>query len=274
MVPALVLFLIALAIFFIQQGMSPVAAHLLSGVIAAAAQRRSFDLRGPFAAEAVFTYPRHHNQAGPKGHRCRQGDGTMTTSRSDTSDFVGGLQDAIQKNPVSAALSAWASCGCLPAEKISRPPPRSSPPPPGRLRPAPQAACSVPRRSRAARARLAIVRRQCGRRRSRYRFRRAASAGDTATKAYEAVKDTAADFTVACISGPTGAEGFAGTLQQNLTDTFERQPLLLGAIGLAIGAGMAAAVPATQMETEMVGDAADRVKAQAAEHRDQRRSRR
>jgi len=32
-----VLFLIALAIFFIQQGMSPVAAHLLSGVIAAAA---------------------------------------------------------------------------------------------------------------------------------------------------------------------------------------------------------------------------------------------
>jgi hypothetical protein len=37
MVPALVLFLIALALFFIQQGMSPVAAHVLSGVIAAAA---------------------------------------------------------------------------------------------------------------------------------------------------------------------------------------------------------------------------------------------
>ena len=37
LVPALVLFLIALAIFFIQQGMSPIAAHLLSGVIAAAA---------------------------------------------------------------------------------------------------------------------------------------------------------------------------------------------------------------------------------------------
>ena len=37
MVPALVLFLIALAVFFIQQGMSPVVAHLLSGVIAAAA---------------------------------------------------------------------------------------------------------------------------------------------------------------------------------------------------------------------------------------------
>jgi hypothetical protein len=37
LVPALVLFLIALAVFLIQQGMSPVAAHLLSGVVAAAA---------------------------------------------------------------------------------------------------------------------------------------------------------------------------------------------------------------------------------------------
>jgi len=37
MAPALVLFLMALAVFFIQHGMSPVGAHLLSGVIAAAA---------------------------------------------------------------------------------------------------------------------------------------------------------------------------------------------------------------------------------------------
>ncbi|HKS62870.1 MAG TPA: phage holin family protein [Xanthobacteraceae bacterium] len=36
LVPALVLFLIALAIFFMQQGMSPIVAHLLSGFIAAA----------------------------------------------------------------------------------------------------------------------------------------------------------------------------------------------------------------------------------------------
>jgi uncharacterized membrane protein YqjE len=37
LVPALVLFLIALAVLLVQQGMSPVAAHLLSGVVAAAA---------------------------------------------------------------------------------------------------------------------------------------------------------------------------------------------------------------------------------------------
>ena len=62
-----------------------------------------------------------------------------------------------------------------------------------------------------------------------------------------------------------GMDGFAGTVQQNLTATFERQPLLLGAIGIAIGAGMAAAMPKTQMETDIVGDAADRVKLQVAD---------
>lgn len=36
LIPAVVLFLLALAIFFIQQGMSPVAAHLLAGVAGAA----------------------------------------------------------------------------------------------------------------------------------------------------------------------------------------------------------------------------------------------
>ena len=35
-VPAVVLFLIALALFLVQQGMSPVAAHLLSGLVGAA----------------------------------------------------------------------------------------------------------------------------------------------------------------------------------------------------------------------------------------------
>jgi hypothetical protein len=55
----------------------------------------------------------------------------------------------------------------------------------------------------------------------------------------------------------------AGTLQSNLKDTFERQPLLLGAIGLAIGAGMAAAAPPTQLETEYAGDAAQKLTAHA-----------
>jgi hypothetical protein len=54
----------------------------------------------------------------------------------------------------------------------------------------------------------------------------------------------------------------AGTLQSNLAHTFERQPLVLGAIGLAIGAGIGAAFASTQMEGEMIGDTADKVKTQ------------
>jgi hypothetical protein len=88
----------------------------------------------------------------------------------------------------------------------------------------------------------------------------ATSAGETATKAYEAVKDTAADSTSRATAGVSEADGIAGSLKQNLADTFERQPLLLGAIGLAIGAGMATAIPATQTENNMIGDATDRVK--------------
>jgi hypothetical protein len=93
----------------------------------------------------------------------------------------------------------------------------------------------------------------------------ATSAGETATKAYDSVKDTAAVSTSRVSAGVSAADGLGGTLRQNLADTFERQPLLLGAIGLAIGAGMASAVPRTQMETDMVGETADRVKSQVAD---------
>lgn len=45
-----------------------------------------------------------------------------------------------------------------------------------------------------------------------------------------------------------------------LSDILERQPLVLGAIGLAIGASLASAVPATRLENEWVGETSDAVK--------------
>ena len=45
-----------------------------------------------------------------------------------------------------------------------------------------------------------------------------------------------------------------------LSDGLERQPLLLGAIGLAIGAGIASVLPATETERELVGDKAAAVR--------------
>lgn len=44
-----------------------------------------------------------------------------------------------------------------------------------------------------------------------------------------------------------------------------KQPLALGAIGLAIGAGIAAALPVSDMEQDYFGEASDAVRAKASE---------
>lgn len=48
--------------------------------------------------------------------------------------------------------------------------------------------------------------------------------------------------------------------QSALTDVFERQPLVLGAVGLIIGAGVASALARSELENEWVGSASDDVK--------------
>jgi len=61
-------------------------------------------------------------------------------------------------------------------------------------------------------------------------------------------------------------QGYAGlgkgysSAQSALSDLLEKQPLVLGAIGLAIGAGVASAVASTSIENEWVGSLSDDVK--------------
>ena len=61
-----------------------------------------------------------------------------------------------------------------------------------------------------------------------------------------------------------GADMF-DTVRSNLDELFRAQPLALGAIGLAIGAGIAAALPSSEVEAAYIGQASDTVKAKAAE---------
>ena len=95
-----------------------------------------------------------------------------------------------------------------------------------------------------------------------------AATGDAATRTVEGVKSVGSQ-SVAQLRSTTAEIGAAdygvGQLQQNLKQTFERQPLLLGAIGLAIGAGMASAFAATQLEKDAVGETAERVTDQLKE---------
>jgi hypothetical protein len=55
------------------------------------------------------------------------------------------------------------------------------------------------------------------------------------------------------------------TARDNLTALFKAQPLALGAIGLAIGAGIAAAIPGTEVENAYLGEVSETVRSKSAE---------
>jgi len=52
-----------------------------------------------------------------------------------------------------------------------------------------------------------------------------------------------------------------GQLQSSFSELLERQPLLLGAVGMAIGAAVAGAFRSSDLENELMGDLSDGVKA-------------
>jgi hypothetical protein len=89
-----------------------------------------------------------------------------------------------------------------------------------------------------------------------------AGAVDSATRSGRDYADTASEY-VSSMPGKS-AEMF-GTLHSNLTDVFRTQPLALGAVGLAIGAGIAAALPSSELEAAYLGETSDTVKGNAAE---------
>jgi hypothetical protein len=89
-----------------------------------------------------------------------------------------------------------------------------------------------------------------------------ADALDSATRFGRDYSDAASDH-ARSIPG-AGAEMF-DTARSNLTELIRTQPLALGAIGLAIGAGIAAALPSSEVEVAYLGDTSETVKAKAAE---------
>jgi hypothetical protein len=90
----------------------------------------------------------------------------------------------------------------------------------------------------------------------------AADAFDDAARYGRDYANTASEYVTSIPE--TGAEIF-DTVRSNLSNVFKAQPLALGAIGIAIGAGFAATLPATRLETDYLGETSDSVKAKAAE---------
>ena len=72
-----------------------------------------------------------------------------------------------------------------------------------------------------------------------------------ATKASQAAQKAGADW--------------GRSAQRSLAELFNRQPLVLGAVGLAIGAGIAASWPTSEVERRFMGDASETLKEKAHE---------
>ena len=176
------------------------------------------------------------------------------------SDFIQDLGDAVRKNPLSAALIGmgvlWLFAGSQPVERVGEFARRSG------LDRIPDAAGDA---FDAARSTLRSGTDAVG--------ERVASAKDivkdgvvdaldSATRYGREYADTASEY---ASSIPGSSAEIFDTVRSNLADLFKAQPLALGAIGIAIGAGIAAALPATQIEADYLGETSDTVKKTAAQ---------
>lgn len=84
----------------------------------------------------------------------------------------------------------------------------------------------------------------------------AQGAANLVSTASGTVADAAASTYDSASEAPTR---MSSALQQNLADLFDRQPLLLGAAGLALGAGIAASLPVSEAEKQVMGEASSYV---------------
>jgi hypothetical protein len=85
----------------------------------------------------------------------------------------------------------------------------------------------------------------------------------------EGVSEKGGEFAESMTEYAHAVPDLAGNLlddvRSNMSELFRSQPLALGAVGLAIGAAIAASIPVTETETEYLGDTSDFVKQKASE---------
>jgi gas vesicle protein len=100
----------------------------------------------------------------------------------------------------------------------------------------------------------------------------ASAVGDTASSAFNAVAGTASRTASTVKSAAGTLADSTKALEQNalaatrgLVDFCKNQPLMLAGLGLALGAGLGAAIPESEGENRLMGEAADQIK-EKAEH--------
>jgi len=176
------------------------------------------------------------------------------------SDFVQDLGDAVRNNPLSAALIGmgvlWLFTGSRPVERASDFVRSAGL---GRI---PEAAGNA---FDAARATVRTGTDTIGEHLASAKGTAREGVVDTIENATRYGRDYAERASEYVGSIPSSGAEMLETVRSNLSDVFKAQPLALGAIGIAIGAGIAAALPPSQLETNYLGEASDTVKTKAAE---------
>jgi hypothetical protein len=178
----------------------------------------------------------------------------MRENSETASDFVRDLGDAVRKNPVSAALIGMGVVWLFAS--------RTQGPNLGRVSGVADAAQDV---WRGATSNLKSA--------SENMQERASAASNTLRNQGEGlidgVSEKASEFAESITEYAGSVPDFASNLlddvQSNMTELFRSQPLALGAVGLAIGAAIAASIPVTDTETEYLGETSDFVKQKASE---------
>jgi hypothetical protein len=168
----------------------------------------------------------------------------MNDRTESSSSFVQDLRDAAARNPVSAALIGMGVLWMLTGAK------------------SPAGAGNAFRNAGLDRIPYALDNVQTGLKES------AGSVRDAAASTLDAVRERSAstldNVTEYGRAMPDPGAAFDAA-RDSLTELFRAQPLALGAIGLAIGAGIAAALPKTAVEDAYLGEVSQTVKTQAAE---------
>ncbi|WP_152047215.1 DUF3618 domain-containing protein [Aureimonas psammosilenae] len=102
----------------------------------------------------------------------------------------------------------------------------------------------------------------------------ASAIGDTASSVGQAARDYGSGAADALRGGGqaaadglrsvgSGAYGVGRRAQRGFLDTLQEEPLIFGAIALAVGAAIGASLPSTRTEDELLGDTRDRLRDQA-----------
>jgi phage-related protein len=89
------------------------------------------------------------------------------------------------------------------------------------------------------------------------------SLGNATGRAREMFSETGSSLSAAARAAQERGYSLSRTIQTDLADVFERQPLLLGAVGIAVGAALAAAIPETDTENRLMGETAESLKERA-----------